>query len=325
MMLSPVRIGVLGAGYFGTLHALTVNSLSEAQLCAVVDSSATALAKLPSSLAQIPRFSDLETAIRNTDVEAWIVASSTASHVYLSEQLLQTGAFVLLEKPIAPSLAEAETLQALNDSQLGRLMLGHILLFNSEFRELHYQCQQRGGFDYASCYRMRPTAHTQHYKNENPFFLTMIHDLYCVQSLVNGEDPIHLQAQQHRNAEGVMDLALAQLSWGNGRIATFAAGFLTPDSMSHEGFDRMEIYGNGWMGRITPNPRPFELWDQGYHPPMNLEMQIRSQPFTGMLTEELRCFCRVVRGEEKIPRGARYTDGIQVMRWIDQLVHSIET
>ena len=56
MMLSPVRIGVLGAGYFGTLHALTVNSLSEARLCAVVDSSATALAKLPSSLAQIPRF-----------------------------------------------------------------------------------------------------------------------------------------------------------------------------------------------------------------------------------------------------------------------------
>ena len=84
MMLSPVRIGVLGAGYFGTLHALTVNSLSEAQLCAVVDSSATALAKLPTSLAQIPHYSDLKTAIHNTDVEAWIVASSTASHQSIS-------------------------------------------------------------------------------------------------------------------------------------------------------------------------------------------------------------------------------------------------
>ena len=56
MMLSPVRIGVLGAGYFGTLHALTVNSLSEAQLCAVVDSSATALAKLPTLLRKSPAF-----------------------------------------------------------------------------------------------------------------------------------------------------------------------------------------------------------------------------------------------------------------------------
>jgi len=38
----------------------------------------------------------------------------------------------------------------------------------------------------------------------------------------------------------------------------------------------------------------------------------------------LRCFCRVVRGEEEIPQSARYADGIQVMRWIDQLVHRIE-
>ena len=324
MTMPPVRIGVLGAGYFGTLHALTVNSLSEAQLCAIVESSPYALSQLPASLQEIPQFSDLISALDSTSVDAWIVASSTASHVCLAQQLLQADVFVLLEKPIAPSLAEAETLQALNASRLGRLMLGHILLFNSEFRELQYQCQQRGGFDYASCYRMRPTSNASHYPGENPYFLTMVHDLYCVQSLVNAEEPQKFQTQQHRNSAGVMDLALAQLSWSSGQIATFAAGFLTPDSMSHEGFDRMEIYGTGWMGRISPNPRPFEIWDQGYHPPMTLEMQTRSQPFTGMLTEELRCFCRVVRGEEEIPKGARYADGLQVMRWIDLLVHRIE-
>ncbi len=323
--MSPVRIGVLGAGYFGTLHALTINNLSEAQLCAIVDFSHDALYQLPNSLQDIPCFSDLAAALNNTEVEAWIIASSTASHVRLAQQLLQTDVFVLLEKPIAPSLVEAESLQALDASKLGKLMLGHILLFNSEFRELQYQCQQRGGFDYASCYRMRPTSHAAHYSDVNPFFLTMVHDLYCVQSLVSAEEPQKFQAQQHRNTAGVMDLALAQLSWSSGRIATFAAGFLTPDSMSHEGFDRMEIYGTGWMGRISPNPRPFEIWDQGYHPPMTLEMQTRSQPFTGMLTEELRCFFRVVRGEGDIPQGARYADGIQVMRWIDQLVHRIES
>jgi predicted dehydrogenase len=318
--MSPVRIGVLGAGYFGTLHALSVNSLSELQLCAIVDSSPNSLAQLPNSLKDIPRFPELTAALDSTDVEAWIVASSTASHVPLAQQLLKADAFVLLEKPIAPSLAEAESLLALDKSQLARLMLGHILLFNSEFRELQYQCQQRGGFDYASCYRMRPTSHATHYRNENPFFLTMVHDLYCVQSLVKAEEPQKFQAQRHCNTDGVMDLGLAQLCWQNGQIATFAAGFMTPNSMSHEGFDRMEIYGTGWMGRISPNPRPFELWDQSFNPPMTLEMQTHSPPFTGMLTQELRCFCRVVRGEESIPIGARYADGIQVLRWIDRLV-----
>ena len=99
MTMSPVRIGVLGAGYFGTLHALTVNSLSEAQLCAIVDFSDNALSHLPASLQEIPCFSELSTAQENIDVDAWIVASSTASHVPLTQQLLQTDAFVLLEKP----------------------------------------------------------------------------------------------------------------------------------------------------------------------------------------------------------------------------------
>ena len=39
-----------------------------------------------------------------------------------------------------------------------------------------------------------------------------------------------------------------------------------------------------------------------------------------MLTEQVRCLCRVVRGEEEIPQGARYAEGIQVKRWIDRLV-----
>ena len=80
MTMPPVRIGVLGAGYFGTLHALTVNSLSEAQLCAIVESSPYALSQLPASLHEIPQFSDLISALDSTSVDAWIVASSTASH-----------------------------------------------------------------------------------------------------------------------------------------------------------------------------------------------------------------------------------------------------
>ena len=53
---------------------------------------------------------------------------------------------------------------------------------------------------------------------------------------------------------------------------------------------------------------------------MTLELEIHEEPFTGKLTNLSRGFCYVVRCEKEIPRDARYTDGIQVMRWIDQLV-----
>lgn len=43
-----------------------------------------------------------------------------------------------------------------------------------------------------------------------------------------------------------------------------------------------------------------------------------------MHAEELRCFCRVVRGEEPVPDGARYADGMQLMRWMQALQKILE-
>ena len=203
-------------------------------------------------------------------------------------------------------------------------MLGHILLFNSEFRALQSESRSRGGFEYATCYRMRPAKHADDYPGETPFHLTMVHDLYCVQSLVEGKEPAHFNSQAHFNQKGSMDLALAQLAWPDGSLATFSAGFLTPEAMSVEGFDRMEIFGKNWMARMHPNPRPLEVWDENYVPPMTLEILTDSNTNTGMLAEELRCFCKVVRDLEPIRKGTRYEDGIQVMRWLDRLTEASE-
>jgi hypothetical protein len=94
--------------------------------------------------------------------------------------------------------------------------------------------------------------------------------------------------------------------------------------MSTEGYDRMEIFGKNWMARMYPNPRPLEVWDENYMPPMTLEILTDSNTNTGMLAEELRCFCKVVRDLEPIPKGTRYQDGIQVMRWLDRLTEASE-
>ena len=324
MTLNPVRIGVAGTGRFGTLHALTLVGLAESKLAALVDPSLPALESLPLELAEFPKYRNLEDALTETEVEAWVVAASTSEHVSITKRLLESGACVLLEKPIAGSLKEALLLTDLVDGLPEKLMLGHILLFNSEFRALRKECERRGSFDYATCYRMRPVRHADDYPGETPFHLTMVHDLYCIQSLVHGEDPVQFQAQKHYNSRGNMDLALSQLQWSNGRLATFSAGFLTPEGLSDEGFDRMEVYGKGWMARMSPNPRPLELWDETYAPPMSLEILTGPEEPSGMLAEELRCFCRVVRGLEPVHPGTRYKDGIQVMRWLDRLIKELK-
>ena len=84
----------------------------------------------------------------------------------------------------------------------------------------------------------------------------------------------------------------------------------------------MEVFGTGWSARISPNPRPIDVWDEYASWPLALE--IGTNPPSGMMAEELRCFCRVVRGEQSVPVGATYADALQVQRWMDRLCEVAE-
>ena len=106
-------------------------------------------------------------------------------------------------------------------------------------------------------------------------------------------------------------------------VAAFAASYLTPAGMVLRGFDRLEVFGDGWAARINPNPRPFEMWTEATWPPA-LEIRADSESATGMMAEELRCFCRVVRGLHPVPTGATFADALQVQQWMEKLAACAE-
>jgi len=81
----------------------------------------------------------------------------------------------------------------------------------------------------------------------------------------------------------------------------------------------MEVFGDGWSARISPNPRPIEVWDSQASWPLPLEIRASGAIAAGMLAEELRCFCRVVRHEQEVPAGATFADALQVQAWMEQL------
>lgn len=316
---SPVRIGVIGLGRFGRLHSLTLSGLAEAELVGVVARRQDSLDRMQAELPDVPGWLDLDRAIAESKAEAWVVACSTADHVTVTRQLLQAGKTVLLEKPISADLADAESLAPLVKPDSSNLMLGHILLFNSEFRQLSEEVAARGRPSFVDCVRHRPASIVQDFPGENPLQAAMIHDLYAVQVLMGREEPDRFTAQYHRLETGEIDVALAQVHWRSGTLASFAASYLTPTGMAPRGFDRMEVFGPGWAARISPNPRPIELWDGQARWPMALEIRTDSTGPTGMMAEELRCFCRVVRKMQPVPVGATYHDALQVQRWMHEL------
>jgi predicted dehydrogenase len=314
--LAPVKVGL---GRFGRLHALTLARLAEAELVALVARRQASLDALAPELTGVPGWTSLTHAIAESTAEAWVVACTTAAHVPVARTLLEAGKAVLVEKPVADDLDDAESLAPLVRPDSGNLMVGHVVLFNSEFQQLRAEAARRGPLAYIDCVRHRPASIVGAFPGENPLHAAMVHDLYATQALVNRADPVHYSARFHRTPAGEVDLAVARLQWADGLVASFAASYLTPPGMPPRGFDRMEVFGTGWAARITPNPRPIEVWDERAVWPMALEIRADDAGATGMMAEELRCFCRVVRGEQSVPVGATYGDALQVQRWMDRL------
>jgi predicted dehydrogenase len=325
------------------LHSRTLAALDEFELVAVVARREESLAAALPLLPGVPGYLDLEKALAETSPEAWVVACSTAQHVSVTRRLLRSGARVLLEKPIAETLAEARELSDLVEPGSSRLMLGHIVLFNSEFAELLPLVQHRGQLAYLQAVRHRPATIVRQFPGENPLVAAMVHDLYCVQALVAQEsnvgrsphgaaptatagpapDPVCYSAAYHRTPEGEIDLASARLVFPGGLVADFTASYLTPAGMAPRGYDRLELFGAGWSARCEPNPRPLQIWGDKAEWPLALEIRagggMAGAAPTGMLAEELRCFARVVRDRQPIPRGATFHDGLQVQAWIERL------
>ncbi|MDP6447160.1 MAG: Gfo/Idh/MocA family oxidoreductase [Pirellulaceae bacterium] len=315
--IAPVKIGVVGLGRFGRLHSLTLAGLAESQLVGIVARRQASIDALANELPGVPGWTNLSQAIDQSEAEAWVVACTTSAHVEVTRRLLESGKTVLLEKPISDNLDEAAGLASLVQADSSNLMIGHIVLFNSEYQELLQAAEQRGPISYIDCVRHRPDSIVRDFPDENPLHAAMVHDLYATQVMLNRAEPTNFSAQFHRAENGVIDLALAQLKWESGAVASFAASYLTPAGMPPRGFDRMEVFGAGWSARISPNPRPLEIWDEQASWPYALE--VRAHGPSGMMAEELRCFCRVVRGEQSVPVGATYSDALQVQRWMDKL------
>src|SRR5262245_51776677 len=317
--LEPVKVGVLGLGRFGRLHALTLARLAEADLVALVARRQASLEALAAELPGVPGWTNLEQALAESAAEAWVVACTTAAHVPVVRRILEAGKTVLLEKPVADNLEEARSLASLVRPDSGNLMIGHIVLFNSEFQQLRAEVRRRGPLAYIDCVRHRPASIVGAFPGENPLHAVMVHDLYATQVLVNLADPVHYGARFHRTRTGAVDLAVPQLQSPDGRLASLAGPSLTPAGMPPRGFDRMEVFGAGWSARINPNPRPIEVWGERADWPLALEVRADTAGATGMMAEELRCFCRVVRGQQGVPVGATYGDALQVRQWMDRL------
>jgi len=207
-------VGVLGVGHFGRFHALKVAGSERARLVGVHDRHPERAAAVAAE-AGAPAMDGAEALIAAAD--AVIVATPTHAHAPLARAALEAGRHVLVEKPIAATLAEADGLIALAAERGLVLQVGHL----ERFSAAHGALRERIGRPlYLEATRIAPFRPRS--LDVSVVLDLMIHDLDLVLSLV--ESPIEaVDAVGAAVMSDHPDIANARLRFANGAAATITA------------------------------------------------------------------------------------------------------
>jgi predicted dehydrogenase len=125
-------VAVIGCGAWGRNHVRTLNTLG--RLVAVADA-APDNAAVAAAAAGVPA-RPFDEILKDDAIAAVVIATPDALHADMARRALEASKHVLVEKPMALSVADAEALAELADKRSRVLMTGHILRFHAGFRRL---------------------------------------------------------------------------------------------------------------------------------------------------------------------------------------------
>ena len=212
--MQTLRTAVIGVGYLGRFHAQKYAQLAGSQLVGVVDSRAPARDAVAAELG-VPAFADYRALLGQVDAVS--VVTPTPAHFAVARDFLQSGAHVLVEKPVTENLDDARELIRLA-AQAGRvLQVGHLERFNAAILAAEpYFDRPR----FIECQRLAP--YKERGTDVNVVLDLMIHDIDIIQTIVASEIE-SIDAIGTPVFSGEIDIANARIRFANGCIANATA------------------------------------------------------------------------------------------------------
>jgi predicted dehydrogenase len=218
---NPLRVAVVGAGAFGRNHLRVYRELEQAgepiQLAAVIDSNPTTLAEAAQKFG-IPAFSTIEACLAAAGpLDAASICVPTVHHASTAAPLLAAGVDLLIEKPLAASLADADLILELSRKHNRIVQPGHLERFNPAVTAARQHLHKPMFFEVH-----RLSIFTPRSLDVDVVLDLMIHDLDIVLNLV--ASPIReVRAVGLPVLSNKVDIANVRLEFENGCIANFTA------------------------------------------------------------------------------------------------------
>jgi predicted dehydrogenase len=324
----PVRVGVVGLGYWGPNLARNFASLPDAELRSCCDGSEAARARAASLFPGVRTTGSLEELLEDEALDAIVLATPVPSHAELAVRVLRAGKHCFVEKPLAQSVADAERAVEAARSAGRLLMVGHLLEYHpgvaklrelterGELGEIHYIYGNRLNLG-----KLR--------SDENALWSLGAHDVSVLLHLAGAEEPDEVVAHgESYLREGVEDVVFCFLRFPSGLSAHLHLSWLDPHKerrLTVVGSRRMATFDDMALeGKVTVYDKGFDEDARGYGEYITRSGDIWSPRISN--AEPLRLECQEFIDailEQRAPRSDG-DSGLRVVRVLERLQRSLE-
>jgi predicted dehydrogenase len=260
--MDKIRVGVVGAGYWGPKLIRNFHDLSSASVAMVCDSRTDRLQhiqRLYPDTAVTPDYP----ALLDSDVQAVVIATPVASHYALARAALEAGKHVLIEKPMTSSSTDAEKLIECASANKRVLMVGHTFEYNPAVLMLKDMIKsgRLGDIYYINMMRVNLGIFQQ---DINVIWDLAPHDLSILLYILD-MDPISVSARGAAYVQpGIHDIAYVNVGFPGHIMAGIQVSWLDPCKIRRitvVGSKKMLVYDD-----IEPDEK-IKIYDKGVDKP----------------------------------------------------------
>ena len=238
-------IAQVGCGYWGPNVLRNFSAQPGCWVKFVVEISPERQAYVRANFPKSQVVSDLDSVLKDPEIDAVIISTPASSHFELAKQVLESGKHAFVEKPLATSTEQADELVALAAKTGKTLMAGHTFLYNAAVRYAQklLRDESLGRLYYIYSQRLNLG---QVRSDVNAWWNLAPHDVSILLYLMNGELPASVSAVGVSYIQpGIEDVVFATLKWANGVTGHIHVSWLDPGKirkMTLVGSRKMVVY-----------------------------------------------------------------------------------
>lgn len=325
MATAPLRMGVIGLGFMGSLHARLWHELPHTKLVAVADIDPATGGALAARLG-CAYHEDAATLLARDDIDAVSIVTPDRLHVAPAVAAAAAKKHILLEKPMAHDAAAAEEIAAAVERHGVRLMVAHVLRFDPRYVQIQAAADPEALGDPIHLRAKRNTVRSLAQRlgaNSSILYYLGVHDIDMMQWVARSAITRVYAQKVQKLSNGNEDALYAVLTFANGAIGTLDYSWAWPDGLPNGYYVHFEVVG-------TKAASFLDVRDQGLHTvtmegssagDTHLWPEINGQ-ITGDLRDELMHFASAVLDEKPFVQDWR--DALDAIRVIDAIFASID-